>query len=363
MARLEVKREKRKATSERLVKATAPVEGIALAYDYSQIEDAAVRAEVQEAARTIKLAGQRIQSDLLLVAKTLLRVKENKLFPTAQFADWTQVEFNLDPRRAQYWMHVARVYGTRPDGATLVGLMGDYVARIVAAPSTPPEAREAIEQRVQAGEKLSTRQVQRLIAQVKDKPLDLDATVEYMRRHLDELPEDEVLEVLETGDLVYFEEQFPVGARLSMETLATAVTVLRTQQVEAHPASHAELVDAVATYLYYECGDNYPRQLKVLRSLQPDALWDMLRVRRLTANEEDLLAAIAAVRQKLEDDRTPARSYVTVSLEAPRTLALALLQALNQRTLDPLSFEQIDMLKGLLLAALNRPSPEEEEED
>lgn len=152
---------------------------IELIYDYEHvIENSRDREVAIEYARIIKRARNRIEADLLLIGQSLLAVKERKLFPTAQFANWVLDEFGIQPRQSQRMMNVARVYGDREDANQLLSAMGDSVAIMAAAPSVPDEARQVIEEKALAGERLSAREARRVIRRVREYHREIGDTVE-----------------------------------------------------------------------------------------------------------------------------------------------------------------------------------------
>lgn len=150
------------------VSATAlPEQTIELEFDYTCIADEDDRADAMAAARTIKRASARIESDLMIISRTLLDVKERRLFPQQSFGDWVHEEFGLGRRRAQYRMNLARVYGERNDGQDMLRAMGDSVAMLVASPSVPEPARREIEDLALDGEAVTSREAARIIRKFK----------------------------------------------------------------------------------------------------------------------------------------------------------------------------------------------------
>lgn len=117
---------------------------VELSYDYDQIAEEH-RHQVRAAAVEIKRSAQTAQENLLEIGKRLLEVKE--VLPHGQFEKWIAAEFDLSDRMAQRMMNVAQVYGSNP---TPVSLFSPSALYLLAAPSTPEEARAEIEAEAQA---------------------------------------------------------------------------------------------------------------------------------------------------------------------------------------------------------------------
>jgi Protein of unknown function (DUF3102) len=121
-----------------------PAQPVELRYDYETI-DVAHRATVRIAAVEIKSALRRTQEDLIRIGQRLLEVKE--VLPHGQFQDWLKAEFALSDRMARRFMNVAEVYGGKTD---TVSVLSGSALMLLAAPSTPRAAREAVEQEAKA---------------------------------------------------------------------------------------------------------------------------------------------------------------------------------------------------------------------
>lgn len=124
---------------------------VQLGFDYSQVDEA-YRDEVQAAAQSIHELERGVMGGLIEIGKRLIEVKG--MLPHGQFADWCAAEFDLDPRAAQRYMNVAREYGDAQK-RHIVSLFSPTVAYMLAAPSTPAEAREEVEQAALNGQKVT----------------------------------------------------------------------------------------------------------------------------------------------------------------------------------------------------------------
>lgn len=146
---------KRQAKEQRQAK-QAVTKYAGLEYNYGQIAEEH-REIVQQAALTIR----RWQRNTIEIGKTLLAVKE--LLPHKQFLEWLVIEFGLKERSIQSMMNVARLYGGE-EKAQRVALLSAGALYELAAPSTPPEARTAVEGMLEIpGAALTRAEVKRVI--------------------------------------------------------------------------------------------------------------------------------------------------------------------------------------------------------
>lgn len=122
-----------------------------LRYDYSLIP-AEQRDAVQAAAVDIVRAGRRAQEDLLKIGQLLIDVKDR--LEHGQFQEWCSTEFDMSQRTAQRMMQVASVFGGKSD---TVSLLSDSAMYLLAAPSTPEEARVEVIEQAQATGKSPTK--------------------------------------------------------------------------------------------------------------------------------------------------------------------------------------------------------------
>lgn len=132
-----------------------------LRYNYSEIS-AEHRETVREAAIDIRQRTKRASEDIVAIGRKLCEVKE--LLPHGQFTDWVTEEFDLSIRTAQNLMAVANRFEGK--NAT-VAFLGTSVLYLLAAPSTPDEAIDAVVERAQAGEAVTKAETQQIIADLK----------------------------------------------------------------------------------------------------------------------------------------------------------------------------------------------------
>jgi hypothetical protein len=122
-----------------------------LRYDYGLIP-AEQRNQVQAAAVEIVQAGRRAQDDLMKIGQRLVEVKE--LLEHGQFQEWCATEFQMTARTARNMMNVAKVFG---DKTETVSVLSDSAMYLLAAPSTPEEARVEVIAQAQAAGKTPTK--------------------------------------------------------------------------------------------------------------------------------------------------------------------------------------------------------------
>lgn len=122
-----------------------------LRYDYAAVP-ALHRKAVEDAAIDILANGQRMKESAVVVGERLLDVKQR--LDHGQFSDWCSVEFDMSQRIAQHMMNVARQFG---DKSETVSFLTDSVLYLLAAPSTPEAAREAVIEQVKATGQAPTR--------------------------------------------------------------------------------------------------------------------------------------------------------------------------------------------------------------
>lgn len=120
-------------------------------FDYGLIDEG-IRDEVKAAARSIHQLSAGVMTGIIAIGKRLIEVKG--MIPHGQFADWVVGEFQMEPRMAQNYMNVAREYGD-PQKRNIISLFSPTVAYLLAAPSTPEEARVEVEQAALSGAKVT----------------------------------------------------------------------------------------------------------------------------------------------------------------------------------------------------------------
>ncbi|MCB0057017.1 MAG: DUF3102 domain-containing protein [Caldilineaceae bacterium] len=136
-----------------------------LRWDYSQVAPVDRKA-VEDAAVDILANGQRMQQSVIAIGERLIAVK--RLLDHGQFGDWCDTEFSMSIRTAQNLMNVAREFSGKNE---TVSLLTDSAMYLLAAPSTPPAAREqAIDEAQATGKSPTKERVREIIAEHKPGP-------------------------------------------------------------------------------------------------------------------------------------------------------------------------------------------------
>lgn len=134
-----------------------------LHYDYSTVAEA-YREAVRRSALVIKPRLKRAAEDIFVIGKELNAAKV--LLPHGEYTKWLDVEFGLSDRMAQRFVNVYERLGFKSDKLSDLPPSTLY---LLAAPSTPDEAIKAVEQQLDAGERISVAYVQGVITNAKRK--------------------------------------------------------------------------------------------------------------------------------------------------------------------------------------------------
>ena len=118
---------------------------------------------MKAAARAIKPRLKRAAEDIFVIGRELMGVRE--FLPYGSYVDWLDVEFSLSVRQAYRFISVAeRLSGKSFD---IMSKLPPTTLYMLAAPSTPDLAIEAIEAKVIAGEPVRVSTVRQAIAQAR----------------------------------------------------------------------------------------------------------------------------------------------------------------------------------------------------
>ena len=132
-----------------------------LYYDYNQLPSEH-REAVRRSARIIKPLLKRTAEDIFIIGGELRAVKE--MLPHGKYTEWLGVEFGLSERMAQHFVNVRERLGPKSEKFSVLPPSTLY---LLAAPSTPDEAITLVEERIDAGDRLSVAHVQRTIDEQK----------------------------------------------------------------------------------------------------------------------------------------------------------------------------------------------------
>lgn len=129
-------------------------------FDYSGLEPA-VAAEVRAAEERIRLRLKRTAEDIVAIGLDLITVKAQ--LPHGRFGGWLQANFEMSEDAAGRFMAVAKTFGQNPQ----IAEFKPSVLYALAAPSTPPEVRDAAIAKAEAGESVTSKTVKDLKAALK----------------------------------------------------------------------------------------------------------------------------------------------------------------------------------------------------
>jgi hypothetical protein len=132
-----------------------------LYYDYTQLPSEH-REAVRRSARIIKPLLKRTAEDIFIIGGELRSVKE--MLPHGRYTEWLGIEFGLSERMAQHFVNVRERLGPKSEKFSVLPPSTLY---LLAAPSTPDEAIAVVEERIDAGDRLSVAHVQHTIAEHK----------------------------------------------------------------------------------------------------------------------------------------------------------------------------------------------------
>jgi hypothetical protein len=134
-----------------------------LSFDYSTVPEA-YRELVRRSALTIKPRLKRAAEDIFVIGKELKATKA--WLPHGEYTRWLDVEFGLSDRMAQRFVNVYERLGAKSD---IMSDLPPTTLYLLAAPSTPDEAIQTVEQQLDTGEHVSVSYVQQVIAETKQK--------------------------------------------------------------------------------------------------------------------------------------------------------------------------------------------------
>jgi hypothetical protein len=131
-------------------------------FDYASV-DPESRIVVQQRTSEIRSLAKRTTSDIIAIGQKLTDVKE--CLPHGQFGQWLTAEFGWDKRTAQGLMQVADKFKNENFSHLTIAPSALY---LLAAPSTPSEARNRALVRAASGEAISHKQAQAIVRDVRD---------------------------------------------------------------------------------------------------------------------------------------------------------------------------------------------------
>jgi hypothetical protein len=132
-------------------------------FDYALIADEGIAEQVRSAADKIRQMIRKTLAEIIEIGRTLLTVKE--ALPHGQFLNWLSAEFGWRERSVQNVMAVATRFGESAKFADLP--IQPSAAYVLAAPSVPDKAREVAVNRAEAGEQITVKVAEEIVARAK----------------------------------------------------------------------------------------------------------------------------------------------------------------------------------------------------
>jgi hypothetical protein len=140
----------------------APPE-IVRAFDYSSLSDDVAK-EARAVAERVRARQQGHIAAIIETGRDLAAVKER--LEHGQFTAWLQAEFGMTDRTARNYMQASAQF----DGKTeIISDLPPTTIYQLSAPSTPAPIREAVIQRLEAGERVEPRDVHNMVWEAKQK--------------------------------------------------------------------------------------------------------------------------------------------------------------------------------------------------
>nr|WP_294543286.1 DUF3102 domain-containing protein [uncultured Rhodopila sp.] len=130
-------------------------------FPYEAISAASATA-LRETAERIRQRLKRQIEDIVHIGRELIAVKA--ALPHGQFTNWLVAEFSWNERTARNYMNVAAAFGGKKE--IIADLRPSHLYRL-AAPSTPPEARDSIIAIAEAGQPVTDTLVNETIQHAK----------------------------------------------------------------------------------------------------------------------------------------------------------------------------------------------------
>lgn len=148
-------------TDEIVIAEAAPLDAT---FDYNAL-DAESRIVVRQKTGEIREHLDQMQRSAIQVGQRLIEIKER--LGHGHWGRWLEAEFRWSDQTATNFMNAAQLAGENPKFLEFEDRLARSALTALAAPSTPPEAREEAITRAGAGEKITNAKAQEIIAQHK----------------------------------------------------------------------------------------------------------------------------------------------------------------------------------------------------
>jgi hypothetical protein len=136
---------------------------VVLGFDYAPL-DARVAEKARSTAERIRGRLRKTLEDLIEVGSDLLEVKG--ALPHGQFGRWLKAEFGWSERMAQNFMSVAERFKSAKFAELPIQPSAAY---LLAAPTTPDEARQLAVAKAESGQEITFRAAREIVAQARKK--------------------------------------------------------------------------------------------------------------------------------------------------------------------------------------------------
>jgi Protein of unknown function (DUF3102) len=134
-------------------------------FDYGLL-DSKIAEQLRSAAKRIRERVKRTLEAIIEIGRDLLRAKESVAH--GQFGPWLQMEFGWSDRTARNFMEVAEVFGPKSEIISDLAIV-PTAAYLLAAPSTPYEARQIALDRAQSGETITSAVAKEIVGAARTK--------------------------------------------------------------------------------------------------------------------------------------------------------------------------------------------------
>jgi hypothetical protein len=120
-------------------------------------------AELQQLAESIRGLGRKQIDAMIEIGRKLAKAQEE--LEHGQFIPWITAEFDMSHRTALNYIHLAKLAADKPE---IISDLPPTAGYLIAAPGTPSAARQAVADRIRAGEALKVDDVKKIVRAAKE---------------------------------------------------------------------------------------------------------------------------------------------------------------------------------------------------
>jgi hypothetical protein len=208
-------------------------------------------------AAAIRALGKRVIGDVIEIGRRLTEAKV--IAGHGNWLPWLEREFAWKERTAQRFMNVAAVFGTNPSGVTDLELPVEGLY-LLAAPSTPEEARTKVIERAEKGEALSVAEIKETIEQARGKEAD------DLARQVQELFDDNPDRATHHTKQITEQPEPPKKVAPSMSTESGPPKVLSNEEANLVDQKLGDVCKAMQRLV--ECAVGCNRSAEIISNLQ-----------------------------------------------------------------------------------------------